>query len=302
MAKAVIATWKMALAGAERAMNILEKDGTAADAATEGVSLVEDEPSFHSVGYGGRPDRTGHVVLDGGFMDGDTLHFGAVASLEGFRSPVRIARSLIKGDANNFLVGEGAALYAETNGFEKRDNLTDEAREIYEREKERIKNLSAYDGHDTVCFLTLDEYGTLCAATSTSGLFMKEPGRVGDTPVPGSGFYADSETGAAAATGMGEEILKGALSYAAVSLMEQGYSAMEAAEAALGRLETKLKKRNGCAQAMSLITLAKDGTWGVGTNVEFPFVTGDEENGVRLWIARPENGKTVIEAYEKEIG
>ena len=53
---------------------------------------------------------------------------------------------------------------------------------------------------------------------------------------------------------------------------------------------------------MSLITLAKDGTWGVGTNVEFPFVTGDEENGVRPWIARPENGKTVIEAYEKEIG
>jgi len=131
---------------------------------------------------------------------------------------------------------------------------------------------------------------------------MKEPGRVGDTPVPGSGFYADSETGAAAATGMGEEILKGALSYAAVSLMEQGYSPMEAAEAALGRLETKLKKRNGCAQAMSLITLAKDGTWGVGTNVEFPFVTGDEENGVRLWTAVPEKGKTVIKAIEKEIG
>jgi isoaspartyl peptidase/L-asparaginase-like protein (Ntn-hydrolase superfamily) len=207
---------------------------------------------------------------------------------------------LIRGDANNFLVGEGAALYAEAGGFEKRDNLTEEAREIYEKEKQRLRKLSAYDGHDTVCFLTLDDHGTLCAATSTSGLFMKEPGRVGDTPVAGSGFYADSECGAAAATGMGEEILKGALSYAAVSLMEHGQTAMDAAETALRRLETKLVRRNGYAQAMSLITLGRDGSWGVSTNVEFPFVTADETNGVRLWTARPENGKTIIEPYEKE--
>ena len=301
MTWAVIATWKMAFHGTETAAGILENSGTAADAAVTGVSLVEDEPSFHSVGYGGRPDRTGHVVLDGGFMDGDTLHFGAVAALEGFRSPVSVARSLIQGSANNFLVGAGAAAWAESHGFEKRDNLTEEAREIYEREKERLKELTAYDGHDTVCFLTLDHNGTLCAATSTSGLFMKEPGRVGDTPVPGSGFYADSECGAAAATGMGEEILKGALSYAAVFFMKEGYSAMEAAQKAVDELDEKLKKRNGSANAMSLITLAPDGSWGVGTNVDFTFATADKEHGTQLWSAAKVNGETVIKAYEKEI-
>lgn len=301
MTWAVIATWKMAFHGTEEAAEILAQHGSAADAAVRGVSLTEDNPSFHSVGYGGRPDRTGHVVLDGGFMDGDTLHFGAVASLEGFRSPVSIARSLTEGDANNFLVGAGAAAYAESHGFEKRDNLTEEARQIYEQEKERLQKLSAYDGHDTVCFLTLDNQGTLCAATSTSGLFMKEPGRVGDTPVPGAGFYADSEYGAAAATGMGEEIMKGALSYAAVNLMKEGYSAMEAAQKAVDELDARLKKRNGYANAISLIALAPDGSWGVGTNVDFPFVTADETNGTQLLEAAKVNGKTVIKAYEKEI-
>ncbi len=87
MTWAAIATWKMGALGAEISADILSKGGSASDAAVEGVSAVEDEPEFHSVGYGGRPDRTGHVVLDGGFMDGDTLHYGAVASIEGFRSP-----------------------------------------------------------------------------------------------------------------------------------------------------------------------------------------------------------------------
>lgn len=295
---AVIATWKMALDGTEKAAEILRMGGTAADAACEGVGMVEDEPSFHSVGYGGRPDKNGKVKLDGGFMDGDTLHFGAVASIEGFRSPVRIARSLIKGDANNFLCAQGAEEYAERNGFEKRDNLTEEAREIYEQEKERIQKLSAYDGHDTVCFLALDENGTLCAATSTSGLFMKENGRIGDTPVPGNGFYADSAVGCAAATGMGEEIMKGALSYAAVMYMSMGYSAMKAAQKAVDDLEKKLIERNGYANPMSLIAMDRNGAWGVGTNVDFPFCIADELHETELMIARKHDGMTIIEAYE----
>lgn len=295
MTWAAIATWKMGELGAKISADILAKGGRASDAAVEGVSAVEDEPQFHSVGYGGRPDRTGHVVLDGGFMDGDTLHYGAVASIEGFRSPVRIARSLAPREANNFLCGKGAELYAEENGFEKRDNLSEEAREIYEKERDRLKKLSAYDGHDTVCFLTLDESGSMCAAVSTSGLFMKDPGRVGDSPLCGSGYYADSETGAAAATGLGEEIIKGSLSFLAVFYMSHGYSAMEAAQKAVDELDEKLKRRNGKAEAMSLITLAKDGCWGVGTNVDFPFAFVSDTQELTLFLAAKKDGKTVIE-------
>ena len=276
MKYAVLATWKMAEEGTKKAARMLAEGKSSAEAIVEGIAMVEDNPDFHSVGYGGRPNAEGRVFFDGGFMNGDTLHFGAIGSLEGFRSAVRIAASLQDGDANNFLVGEGAERYAEEHCFERRNNLTAEAEQLYLEEKDRIKKLSAYDGHDTVCFLALDQNGTLCAATSTSGLFMKKPGRLGDTPLPGVGYYADSAYGAAAATGMGEEIMKGALSYAAVQYLRQGRSAREAAETAVNELDAELRRRNGQAAAMSLIVLAKDGSYGIGTNVSFTYCFASE--------------------------
>lgn len=276
MKYAVLATWKMAEEGTKEAARLLAAGEHSGRAIVEGIAMVEDEPSFHSVGFGGRPNAEGRVFCDGGYMDGDSLHFGAVGSIEGFRSAVRIAYSLQEGNANNFLVGEGAERYAAEAGFERRDNVTAEGREIYEREKDRIQELSAYDGHDTVCFLAVDQNGTVCAATSTSGLFMKKPGRIGDTPLPGVGYYADSKVGAAAATGMGEEIMKGALSYCAVSYMKQGMSAQEAAEKAVSDLDDELRKRNGHADPMSLIVLARDGSCGIGSNVSFSWCYASE--------------------------
>ena len=277
MKYAVLATWKMAEEGTKKAAKLLAEGKDCGEAVIEGIAMVEDNPAFHSVGYGGRPNAEGRVFLDGGFMNGDTLHFGAVGSVEGFRSSVRIAASLQDGDANNFLVGEGAERYAEAHGFERRDNVTAEALELYEKEKERLKELSAYDGHDTVCFLALDQSGSLCAATSTSGLFMKQPGRIGDTPLPGVGYYADSKIGTAAATGMGEEIMKGALSYAAVRFLKDGLSAKEAAEKAVSELNDTLVERNGYANPMSLIVLAKDGSYGIGTNITFTYCYASDE-------------------------
>ncbi len=277
MKYAVLATWKMAEEGTKKAAKLLAEGKDCGEAVIEGIAMVEDNPAFHSVGYGGRPNAEGRVFLDGGFMNGDTLHFGAVGSVEGFRSAVRIAASLQDGDANNFLVGEGAERYAEAHGFERRDNVTAETLELYEKEKERLKELSAYDGHDTVCFLALDQSGSLCAATSTSGLFMKQPGRIGDTPLPGVGYYADSKIGAAAATGMGEEIMKGALSYAAVRFLKDGLSAQEAAEKAVSELNDTLVERNGYANPMSLIVLAKDGSYGIGTNITFTYCYASDE-------------------------
>ena len=291
---AAIATWEMSQEGMKLCADMLEKNQNGADAAIAGINIVEDNPGFHSVGYGGRPDCTGRVFLDGGFMDGNTLHFGSVGSIEGFRSPVKIARSLAEGDANNFLIGPGAEQYAEEKGFEKRNNLIPEMKELYEKEKDRLKQLSAYDGHDTVCFCVKDCTDSLYSAVSTSGLFMKRPGRLGDSPVPGAGFYADSKTGCAAATGMGEEIMKGALSFQAVHLMKEGYTAQEAAEKALIDLNNELIERNGYAQAMSIVCLDREGNYGVSTNVPFPFTYAAEGKALTLYKAEYIDGKTVI--------
>ncbi len=278
----------MAEEGIRLTANALQNHAVSKDAALLGVQNVENNPEFHSVGYGGLPDREGHVRMDGGYMDGDTLHFGAVASLEGFYSAAEIAQSLAAGDANNLLVGEGAWKYAKAKGFRERNNLTQEALHRYE---EKVQDaLKAYDGHDTVCFLAKDENGTLCATTSTSGLFMKEPGRVGDTPLPGVGFYADSEIGAAAATGMGEEIAKGALSYAVIANLKAGMNIKDAAYRAVADLDATLIKRNGYAQPMSLVAMDRFGNWGIGTNCEFTFVTADENHETTVWISKPVAG------------
>ena len=292
---AVISTWKMSQNGCAAAAELLGQGGRSGDAVVRGIQDVEDNPDFHSVGFGGLPDEEGNVSLDGGFMDGDTLRFGAVASIQGFRSPILIARSLIQNDRNNFLRAKGAEDYARMMGFEERNNLTEEIRERWKKERGRDQKLTAYDGHDTVCFAALDCYGTVSAGVSTSGLYLKKPGRIGDSPVVGSGFYADSRIGAAGATGVGEEIMKGVLSYQALQMLRCGKSAQEAAETAVKELTDTLVKRNGHADAMSLILLSKDGSFGVGTNIRFPFVFADDHHSPQLYLAQAHGSHCMVE-------
>lgn len=296
MSWSVISTWKMSLEGNRKAGRILESHGTAGDAVLLGVQDVEDNPAFHSVGYSGLPDAGGYVTLDAGYMDGDTLEFGAVGCLEGYRSPAAIARSLIHYPYNNFLVGEGAAAYAGNHGFERRDNLTKDSAERYLRERNLNQTHSSYKGHDTVCFLARDEKGTIVSCTSTSGLYLKEHGRVGDTPLPGCGYYADSTIGAAAATGVGEEIMKGALSRAVVDLMAQGMHVQEAADKALADLKERLGEN---IRPISLIAMDKDGNTGVSTTLAFPFCVAKEGGDTELYLAEPsETGITSIRKIE----
>jgi N4-(beta-N-acetylglucosaminyl)-L-asparaginase len=294
---AVIATWKMSLDGLCKASELLEMGTTVEESLIIGVNNVEDNPAFHSVGLGGRPNREGHVTMDAGFMDGDTLHFGAVADIEGFRSPIRIAQSLVDREANNLLVGRGAEEYARAYGFDQRDNLTDESKAMYQEEKGKRKDPSPYRGHDTVCFLAKDIRGKICSATSTSGLFMKDPGRIGDTPFPGAGYYADSYVGAAASTGMGEEIMKGSCSFLAVQYMKQGMDVKEAADKTVRDLDNELVRRNGHAQPISLIAMDKDGNWGVGTNVPFTFTYASSSQVPTLYEVLPSVGGPQIHPF-----
>ena len=298
MSWAVIGTWRMSLKGTEKAMEILRSGGSAADACTEAASIVEDDPHFHSVGYSGLPNEDGHVQLDAGFMDGDTLHFGAVGCLEGFRSPIRVARSLADRKYNNFLVGQGAAQYAAANAFEKRINETEDSMNAYNKEKGKNSPLSSYDGHDTVCFLAIDNDGHMAAAVSTSGLFMKANGRVGDSALIGNGYYVDSSIGGACATGLGEDIMKGSLSHTIYMKMKDGTSAKDAAAVSVQQLHAELMKRQNYAGGIAAIALDRSGSYGVGTNGPFAFTFASDKTPVCTYFADAENGSTKIHVYQ----
>ncbi|MFQ8721600.1 N(4)-(beta-N-acetylglucosaminyl)-L-asparaginase [Enterocloster sp.] len=299
----MIATWRMALEGIEKGCNLLKEGGNAGDAIETAVREVEDFPFYKSVGYGGLPNEEMEVELDAAFMDGDTLDIGAVAAIKDFANPVSIARRLSKEPVNNLLVGEGAEKFAHKEGFERKNMLTDRAMIHY---KNRVKEmtqteLKPYSGHDTVGMVCLDTAGKMTAATSTSGLFMKKKGRVGDSPVSGSGFYVDSKAGGATATGLGEDVMKGCVSYEIVRLMKEGIHPQEACERAVAMFDQELKERRGKAGDMSLVAMNNKGEWGVATNIEgFSFAVATENEAPMVYLTKNVNGKCIHEPASQE--
>lgn len=298
----IIATWRMALEGVEAVTEFLENGGNSGDAVEDAIKMVEDYPLYKSVGYGGLPNECCEVEMDAAFMDGDTLSIGAVGGIKDFKNPVSIAKRLSNERFNIFLVGSGAEEFAHKHGFERKNMLTERAKEIWEERMNEIreKNLSPYNGHDTVGMVCLDKGGHMTAGTSTSGLFMKKRGRVGDSPISGSGFYVDSSIGGATATGLGEDIMKGCLSYEVVRLMEGGMHPQEAAERVVTEFSKKLVKKRGKSGEISIVAMNNKGEWGVGTNVEFSFIAATAEEKPKVYIANPQGDKTVYsEASEK---
>ncbi|MGF2053167.1 N(4)-(beta-N-acetylglucosaminyl)-L-asparaginase [Vagococcus fluvialis] len=307
-----IATWRMAHDGIVAAIEQLKSGASAGDALETTVKSVEDYPYYKSVGFGGLPNAKGILEMDAAFMDGDTFQIGAVAGIVDIKNPISVARKLSHEKFNSFLISDGATQYAIEHGFEEKEMLTDRAKKIWQNRLDDMKkhNLSPYDGHDTVGVVTLDTHGSMTAGTSSSGLFMKRPGRVGDSPLSGSGFYVDSEVGGAAATGLGEDLMKGILSYEIVRKMKEGLSPQEACDQTVYSFHDTLTKRYGKAGAFSLVAMNNTGEWGVATNVEFTFSVGNDKEESAIFIANMgENHTTVIEpitqewldAYEKRI-
>lgn len=297
MKYAMIATWVMARYAIETGHEWLQKGNDAADAIEMAIKMVEDYPYYKSVGYGGLPNERGEVELDGAFMDGKTLSVGAVAGVKKVKNPISVARMLSDYRFNNILVGTGAEEFAFSHGFEPTEMLTDRANKHYQKRLKDMaeKNLSAYDGHDTVGMVALDQTGHMCAGTSTSGLFMKKPGRVGDSPFIGSGFYVDEKVGGCVATGVGEDIMKGCLSYEVVRRMKEGQDPMQAASEAVAALNQELIERRGKAGAISVVCINNQGEFGVGTNIDFSFAVGSDQLEPTVYVARMEEGKTVYE-------
>ena len=300
----MIATWRMAKEGIEEGARILLEGGDAADATETAVKAVEDGPYYKSVGYGGLPNEEMVVELDAAFMDGNTLDIGAVAALKDFSNPVSIARRLSHEKVNCMLVADGAEKFAQKEGFERKNMLTDRAKAHYRKRVAEIKNIEIkpYSGHDTVGIIGLDITGKMVVATSTSGLFMKKSGRVGDSPISGSGFYADSLRGCASATGLGEDLMKGCISYEIVRLMGEGLSPQNACEKAVNQLDSELKQRRGQAGDLSLVAMNPKGEWGVATNIEgFSFAVVTETEAVQVYLTkRDEDGHCIHEVASKE--
>ena len=299
----IIATWRMAKEGIEKSASMLQNGVGAGDAIEVAIKEVEDFPFYKSVGYGGLPNKEMEVELDAAYMDGDTLDIGAVAAIKDFANPVSIARRLSYEKVNCLLVAEGAEKFAHKEGFERKNMLTDRAKALYRKRVKEMQQteLVPYSGHDTVGMVCLDINGKVVSATSTSGLFMKEKGRVGDSPIAGSGFYADSKVGGATATGLGEDLMKGCISYEIVRLMKEGKTPQEACDIAVNQLDTELIQRRCKAGDISVVAMNNVGEWGVATNIDgFSFAVATENEQVQVYTTKNLNGKNIHEVASEE--
>jgi beta-aspartyl-peptidase (threonine type) len=250
------------LAGTHRAVEagwaVLEAGGSARDAVETAIVVMEDDEIFDA-GRGSFLNADGQVELDAGFMDGTALQVGAVAGVQFIRNPIRLARAVMEKSEHVLLIAHGAERFANKMGFPVCD-LTDLA---IPREFERWQKL-LYDqtysarksfgrGTDTVGCVALDQAGHIAAGTSTGGTPNKMPGRVGDVPMVGCGFYADDELGGASCTGWGESIAKVILARLTLHHLEQLDDPYAAARIAI---EILANKANGLG---GVILLSPDG-------------------------------------------
>lgn len=242
--------------GLQQAMALLCAGASAMDAVETAIRTVEANAEDHSVGLGGYPNLLGEVELDAGLMQGHDLTSGAVAALKRYPHAISVARQVLERLPHVLLVGEGATRFADEMGFEPADLLTETARatwakglqpELTDDDLVRIGDRRdlwrwveiATDPertHGTTNVIARDVHGHLCVGVSTSGWAWKYPGRVGDSPIAGAGFYADDRYGAAACTGTGEMAIRAATAHSVVMYLKMGLPLVEAGTRAMGDL------------------------------------------------------------------
>ena len=255
----ILSTHNHGLPANDAAWETLLNGGNAMDAAEAGARVTEADPTITSVGFGGLPDEKGNVTLDACVMDSNG-NAGSVAFLQNIKHPVSVARKVMEDTKHVMLVGEGARLFAVSQGFEEMDLLTVESRQAWEEWDKNRREMTPHETHDTISVLVQDKNGDLAGACTTSGWAYKLHGRVGDSPIIGAGLFVDNEIGCAAATGLGEEVIKTTGSFLVVELMRQGYDPTVACEEALNRV---IKAHNGKPDfQIGYIALRKDGEIG----------------------------------------
>jgi len=257
-----------------KAFKMLTAGADVLAAVVAGVNIVELDPEDTSVGYGGLPNAEGVVQLDASVMHGPSKRAGAVACLEGVRTPSLVAQKVMEETDHHLLVGQDAQRFARNLGFSIEADLnTDKSRKLwlewkrrtdpehYPKPKERAEAwrraglamvaeglLDPEHFYGTINCNGVNAKGEVAGVTTTSGLAWKIPGRVGDSPILGAGLYVDGEVGAAGSTGRGEANMFSLGSFLVVEAMRQGRTPKDAALAALERVvanTVEKRLRNG---------------------------------------------------------
>ena len=260
----------------EKAWAMMTKGSDVLDALIAGVNIVELDPQDTSVGYGGLPNAEGVVQLDASCMHGPRKRAGAVACIEGVRTPSLVAQKVMDLTDHHLIVGKDAQQFARSIGFKIEDDLnTEKSRGAWLEWKRRTDPLHYLDPskreaalrqvdrdmmaegyidpnhfYGTINCNGVNAKGEICGVTTTSGLAWKIPGRVGDSPILGAGLYVDGAVGAAGSTGRGEANLYGLCSFLIVDEMRRGKHPKDAGMEALRRIkantvEKRLVKDNG---------------------------------------------------------
>lgn len=234
------------LRGVTRAVELMTQGVDTLDAGVEGVKIQELDPTDTSVGYGGLPNEEGVVQLDASCMHGPTKRAGAVAALEGIKTPSEVARLVLKYTDHILLVGAGAKRFALSYGFKDEDLLTPESRETWLRWRANRGREDAWldvavdqpipRPTGTINLNTINDKGEISSVTTTSGLAWKIPGRAGDSPIIGAGQYTDNEVGAAGSTGRGESNIMVCGGFLTVEHMRRGLSPTDACLETLKRV------------------------------------------------------------------
>ena len=235
----VIATWDVKKA-TKKAWEIISSNGNSLDAIEQGCMIEEANKDGQSVGIGGLPDREGNVTLDACIMD----HYGncgSVVYLKDIKHAISVARMVMEKTPHVMLAGDGAKKFAISMVFKKENLLTEKSKKdwIKWKENEEYNPIINIENHDTIGMLAIDKNKNISGGCTTSGLAYKMQGRVGDSPIIGSGLFIDNEVGGAVATGLGEEVLKTVGSFLVVELMRQGYSPEDACKIAIERIVKK---------------------------------------------------------------
>jgi N4-(beta-N-acetylglucosaminyl)-L-asparaginase len=256
--------------GIEIAFGMITEGKDVLDAVIAGVNLCELDPLDTSVGYGGLPNADGVVQLDASCMHGPRKRAGAVACLEGVRTPSLVAQKVLSDTDHHLIVGKDAQRFARNMGFTIEDDLntdrsraawlewkrrTDPTRYLDPAKREaalrRVEREMVAEGwvdpnhfYGTINCNGINAKGEICGVTTTSGLAWKIPGRVGDSPILGAGLYVDGDVGAAGSTGRGEANLFSLASFLIVEEMRRGKSPKDAGMEALRRIKANtIEKR-----------------------------------------------------------
>ena len=291
----ILATWQHNHKAVAKAWQVMQQSKNILDAIEQGIQVTEADPTDQSVGLGGLPDRDGKVTVDACIMD-EEGNCGSIMALEHILHPISVARMVMEKTPHVQIAGEGALQFALEMGFKKVNLLTPESEKAWKAWLKQNKynpmttmqNLyeKIEKSHDTIGVIALNNEGHIAGGCSTSGMAYKMRGRIGDSPIIGSGLYVDREVGAATATGVGEELVRICGSHTVVEYMRNGHSPEEACRLAIMRLVKMRGEEKVKHLQIALVALNTKGEYGCYALTKGFSMAVYDKNGPKAIVAK----------------